>query len=156
MAGQWITPKEYSAKVILTKDQISQAMVAQSAILENGLKIFDGEKLVNLLNGAAVIIGAIFLKNSAVGLGGVIHSVFSAILPGSRKQKLENMLKDGIISGYMKGLDFMSANGDRYDMVEIELPFYEFVNTDATQNWRFASGGGRVTRAKVKGGGWQE
>ncbi|MBB6218872.1 hypothetical protein HNQ80_005047 [Anaerosolibacter carboniphilus] len=138
--------KEYIGTLILTKDQLYKARRAQAEMRKNGFELPNETKLVQGLTAFSTVLSLMFMLPTPVTLAAGVISVVAGMTP-SEKSVITTVSLVG--EDYLDEVyDFMYDN-PQYDLVEVKLPFLEFVD----EGFRIVQGNGLVTRIH-SGSGW--
>lgn len=139
--------REYFSKVTLTLPQLKQLSKAQRDIYDRGIIRPDSNALSTLLSYATTILATIFASRlkTASSVASAIVSLVLGLVP-SEKDVLKDLVSSGNL-GIQELVDFMEAN-PTFDMIEVNLPFIHY----ETQDIRFVTGKGGITRVHTKNG----
>lgn len=135
--------KEYLEKLVLSKREIEEMERAQFEIRKEGFEAQNEEKLrLGLSAFASVLSMAFMLGTPATLAAAVIAGITSS---PSDRETLKITSRHG--EDYMRELIYTMDDHPNYELIEVELPFLEFID----EGFRIVSGAGRVTAVKDSG-----
>ena len=138
---------QYAARVTLNLSQVRKMMSAQRNIYEKGFNKRDYSKLREALGTSATILGLVFVTNTAVGIVAGVTGLLTALAP-SAQGTLKNLVDKG--NSQMGYLEDYLAKHKKYDLIDVQLPFIEYVVKG--KRIRFVIGKGVVKRVHSKSG----
>ncbi len=141
--------REYIDTLTFTKDELYKARRAQALVRNDGFEMQDESRLINGLSIFSTVLSLVFKLPTPVTLAAGVTSAAAGMLPN----EIDDVAAVSITGeDYLDELyDFMYDNPS-YDLIEVKLPFLEFVDED----FRIIQGRGHVTRVRIKGTGWIE
>lgn len=116
--------KEYYEKLRVNYDELSKIADAQIIMYDSGLEQKNMALLINLLGIYSNILSLAFIAPTPLAISGIIAGLINCL--GTDMIKLKELVKEGHWQ-LSKALLWLK-NNPQYDMVEIKLPFIEYVD----------------------------
>ncbi|MDF0729014.1 hypothetical protein PY093_20615 [Cytobacillus sp. S13-E01] len=140
---------EYTQILQVTKAKIENMQIAQRNMHDSGIVDLDTNRLTTVLGTVASVLSFAFLQSTAGGAAIATVGVASALAPNPKE-----ILKDLVYEGYWNmGYIEEVFNNPKYDLVEAEFPFIEYVVDGKTI--RFVMGPAAVLRVRTTDGYWE-
>jgi hypothetical protein len=140
---------EYTQVVVLSKAQVTEAITAQNAIIQHGIKVPSQSNLVASMAAVTSVLSLLLFKKTVPSLSLGVASLFASMIP-NEKTTVEAMANSGL--QFLATVNTAINSSAQYDQIEVRFPFLEYTYTNSADNWRFVSGKGTITRLHTPSG----
>ncbi|WP_019908321.1 hypothetical protein [Paenibacillus sp. HW567] len=144
-----VLTNEYTQVVVLSKAQVTEAITAQNAIIQHGIKVPSQSNLVAAMAAVTSVLSILLFKKTVPSLSLGVASLFASMIPNERAT-VEGMANSGL--QFLANVNTTINSSAKYDQIEVRLPFLEYTYDNSANNWRFVSGYGVITRLHTPSG----